>query len=161
VPRSRRTTTTPLRRAPSTVPYTVFFNGALGPLQVEFATNTSGGATEYRFTQSFINDTGQVGTGCVFELGYGLGAAFTPWGATDGLDFDGRHPDPTATASLFSMLSHQTDRIEWSGGSVPSVGELTPHVRDRWAGWSRRLLSESGESLHASPDTNRRHAVRP
>jgi hypothetical protein len=122
VPRSRRTTTTPLRRAPDTVPYTVFFNGALGPLQVEFATNNSGGATEYRFTQSFINNTGQVGTGCVFELGYGLGAAFTPWGATDGLDFDGRHPDPTATASLFSMLSHQTDRIEWRAvASLPSA----------------------------------------
>jgi hypothetical protein len=92
---------------------------------VEFAASNSGGTTEYRFTQTFINNTGQVWTGFVFELGYGLGAGFTPSGATDGLDFDWPDADPTPTASLFSMLSHQSDRIEWSGGNVPSVGVLT------------------------------------
>lgn len=111
--------------SPNTVPYSVFFNGSLGPLQVEFATNNSGGTTEYRFTQTFINNTGQVWTGFVFELGYGLGAALTPSGATDGLDFDWPNADPTPTASLFSVLSHQSDRIEWSAGSVPSVGVMT------------------------------------
>lgn len=111
--------------SPNTLPYNVFFNGAPGPLQVEFATNNSGGTTEYRFTQTFTNNTGQVWTGFVFELGYGLSAAFTPSGATDGLDFDWPDADPTPTASLFSILSHQSDRIEWSGGNVPSVGVLT------------------------------------
>lgn len=111
--------------SPNTIPYSVFFNGAPGPLLVEFATSNSGGTTEYRFTQTFVNNTGQVWTGFVFELGYGLGAAFTPSGATDGLDFDWPNADPTPTASLFSVLSHQSDRIEWSGGSVPSVGALT------------------------------------
>jgi len=111
--------------SPNTVPYSVFFNGALGPLLVEFATNNSGGTTEYLFTQNFVNNTGQVWTGFVFELGYGLGAGFTPSGAADGLDFDWPNADPTPTASLFSLLSHQSDRIEWSGGSVPSVGVLT------------------------------------
>ena len=111
--------------SPNTVPYSVFFNGALGPLLVEFAANNSGGTTEYRFTQTFVNNTGLVWTGFVFELGYGLGAGFTPSGATDGLDFDWPDADPTPTASLFSVLAHQSDRIEWSGGNVPSVGVLT------------------------------------
>jgi hypothetical protein len=111
--------------SPNTVPYSVFFNGAPGPLQVEFATDNSGGTTEYRFTQTFVNNTGQVWTGFVFELGYGLGAAFTPSGAADGLDFDWPNADPSPTATLFSALSHQGDRIEWSGGTVPAVGVLT------------------------------------
>jgi hypothetical protein len=60
----------------------------------------------------------------VFELGYGLDGAFTPSVSTDGLDFDTPDDDPTPTASLFSALSHQADRIEWSSGSVPSIGVL-------------------------------------
>lgn len=109
--------------SPNTVPYSIFFN-TFGPMQVEFATNDSGGTTEYRFTQTFVNNTGQAWTGFVFELGFGLGAAFTPSGAADGLDFDWSDADPAPTASLFSTLSHQGDRIEWSGGSVPSIGAL-------------------------------------
>ena len=111
--------------SPNTVPYSVVFNGALGPLLAEFATDASGGTTEYRFTQTFVNNTGQVWTGFVFELGYGLSGGFTLSGATDGLDFDWPDADPTPTASLFSILSHQSDRIEWSGGSIPSAGALT------------------------------------
>ena len=111
--------------SPNTVLYSVVFNGALGPLQVEFATDASGGTTEYRFTQTFVNNTGQVWTGFVFELGYGLSDGFTLSGATDGLDFDWPDADPAPTASLFSMLSHQSDRIEWSGGGIPTAGVLT------------------------------------
>lgn len=40
-------------------------------------TSESGGTTEYRFTQTFINNTGQVWTGSEFLLGYGVGDAFT------------------------------------------------------------------------------------
>jgi len=110
--------------SPNTVPYSVSL-GALGPLQVEFATANSGGTTEYYFTQTFVNNTGQTWTGFVFELGYGLGVEFTSLGAADGLDFDWSTADPAPTASLFSVLSHQSDRIDWSGGSVPSLGALT------------------------------------
>lgn len=110
--------------SPNTVPFSIFFN-TLGPMQVEFATNDSGGTTEYRFTQTFINNTGQGWTGFVFELGFGLGASFVPSGAADGVDFDWPNVDPAPTASLFPTLSHQSDRIEWSGGTVPSIGVLT------------------------------------
>lgn len=110
--------------SPNTVPYNIFFNGP-GPLQVEFLTSNSGGTTEYRFTQTFINNTGQVWIGFVFELGYGLANAFMPSGAADGLDFDMPNADPAPTASLFPVLSHQSERIEWSGGSVPSISVLT------------------------------------
>jgi len=109
--------------SPNTIPYSVFHN-TLGTMEVEFVVNDSGGTTEYRFTQTFINNTGQVWTGFEFELGYGLGDAFAPSGAGDGLDFDMPDADPTPTASLFSVLLHESDRIEWSGGSVPSIGVL-------------------------------------
>jgi len=110
--------------SPNTVPYNIFFN-TLGALEVEFVTSESGGTTEYRFTQTFINNTGQVWSGFEFLLGYGVGDAFTPSGAGDGLDFDTPDADPAPTASLFTVLQHDSDRIEWSGGSVPSIGVLT------------------------------------
>jgi len=61
----------------NTVPYNIFFN-TLGPMQVEFATSAFGGTTEYRFTQTFNNNTGQVWTGFVFELGFGI-LALVSW----------------------------------------------------------------------------------
>ncbi|WP_162241854.1 choice-of-anchor F family protein [Pseudorhodoferax sp. Leaf267] len=108
--------------SPNAVPYSVFFN-TLGPLDVEFATSDSGGTTEYRFAQNFVNNTGQAWIGFRFELGYGVGAAFTASGA-DGLDFDTPGADPASLASLFPVLRQLDDRIDWSGGSVPSVGSL-------------------------------------
>lgn len=109
--------------SPNTVRYSVFFN-APGPVQVEFATESSGGSTEYRFTQSFVNNTGQAWSGFVFELGYGLDAAFTPSVAADGLDFDTPDADPAPTASSFAAVAHHADRMAWSNGSVPSIGVL-------------------------------------
>ena len=109
--------------SPNAIPYTVFFN-ALGPLDVEFMTSASGGTTEYTFTQTFVNNTGQAWTGFTFELGYGFGQAFTASGGADGLDFDLPGADPAPFASLFTSLIHLDDRMEWSGGSVPSVGGL-------------------------------------
>lgn len=107
---------------PNAIPYSVFFN-ALGSMDVEFVTAASGGTTEYRFAQTLVNNTGQAWTGFRLELGYGVGAAFTASGA-DGLDFDTPDADPTPFASQFPVLSHLDDRIDWSGGSVPSVGGL-------------------------------------
>lgn len=130
--------------SPNTVPYNIFHN-TLGTLEVEFVTSESGGSTEYRFTQTFINNTGQVWTGFEFLLGYGVGAAFTPSGADDGLDFDTPDADPAPTASLFTVLQHDSDRIVWSGGSVPSIGVLTLSfaldVPDDLAGFNPDQLS--------------------
>lgn len=109
--------------SPNTVLYSIFFNSA-GPLQVEFVTSNSGGTTEYRFTQNFVNNSGEAWTGFVFELGYGLGSSFVPSSAVDGLDFDFPDVDPSPTASAFPALTHGMDRIEWSGGSVPSIGTV-------------------------------------
>lgn len=110
--------------SPNVIPYSVFFNKQ-GPVAVEFLTAASGGATEYRFTQTFVNNTGQAWTGFTFELGYGVGDAFVASGADDGLDFDTPGADPAPTASLFTTLVHRDDRMEWSGGSVPSIGSLS------------------------------------
>lgn len=108
----------------NTIPYTVFHN-ALGTMEVEFVAANSGGTTEYQITQTFINNTGETWIGFEFELGYGLGDAFTRSGAGDGLDFDTPDADPTPTASLFSVLLHESDFIRWTDGSVPSIGVLT------------------------------------
>jgi len=109
--------------SPNTIPYTIFHN-ALGTMEVEFIAPDSGGTTEYLFTQTFINNTGQVWTGFEFELGYGLGDAFVRSGADDGLDFDLPGADPAPTASQFASLLHESDRILWTGGSVASIGVL-------------------------------------
>jgi hypothetical protein len=107
--------------SPNSVPASIFFNSP-GGMEIELVTAASGGSTEYRFVQTFVNNSGAAWTGFVFELGYGLGNAFTLSDPLDGLDFDQPDADPAPTASMFANLVHLSDRIEWSGGSVPSIG---------------------------------------
>src|SRR6476620_8879201 len=59
-----------LGASPNVIPYNVFFNSA-GILETEFVLENSGGTTEYRFTQTFLNNTDPVWTGFRIELGYG------------------------------------------------------------------------------------------
>src|SRR5687768_8582524 len=73
--------------SPNVIPYSVFFN-TLGTLETEFVVENSGASTEYRFTQTFINNTGVLWTGFLFELGFGTGATFTRSTISDELDFD-------------------------------------------------------------------------
>jgi hypothetical protein len=83
--------------------------------------------------------------GFVFELGYGLGTTFTPSGGAGGLDFDWPDADPAPTESLLSVLSGQSDRIEWSGGGVPSTDVLTPNFAIDVPEISLRLHSRRGQ----------------
>lgn len=110
--------------SPNVVPYNVVFD-SLGPLEVDFITAASAGTTEYSFTQTFANHTGVAWTGFTFELGYGMDLGFAPSGAGDGLDFDTPGGDPAPSASLFTTSVHLDDRIEWSGGGVPSLATVT------------------------------------
>ena len=103
--------------SPNVVAYNVVFNSS-GPLEVDFMTVASGGTTEYTFTQTFVNNTGQAWTGFTFELGYRMNLGFTPSGVADGLDFDTPGADPAPSASLFTTWVHLGDRIEWLGQSV-------------------------------------------
>jgi hypothetical protein len=106
--------------SPNTVPYSLFLNSP-GALEVEFVTAASGGSTEYRFTQTFVNNSGLAWTGFVFELGYGVGSDFVPAGMQE-LDFDWPGADPTPTSTAFTNFIYNSDRIEWLNGSVPSIG---------------------------------------
>ncbi len=102
------------------VPYSIFFN-SLGTLDVEFVATNSGGTTEYRFTQSLVNNTGQTWTDFHLELGFGVGAEFVRSSLSDLLDFDTPDIDPVATSSSFASLIHQPDTLDWSDGSVTAV----------------------------------------
>lgn len=105
------------------IPYSLFLNsGGVGFVDVEFIVAASGGTTEYRITQSIVNNTGQAFNGFRFELGFGTGSSFVRSGALDGLDFDAPDLDPAPFSTQFSVLNHQLDLIAWSGGTVPSIG---------------------------------------
>ena len=107
--------------SPNLIPQTVFWRDS-APMELEFNVSNSGGTTEYRFTQNFVHVTGPAWTSFRFELGYGTGASFVRSSATDLLDFDAPDRDPVATSTQFTVLSHELDVIEWSGGTVPSIG---------------------------------------
>lgn len=108
---------------PNVVPYTVFYN-APGTVDVEFNLAASGGTTEYRITQTLINNTGAAWTGFHYELGFGTGADFVRSTAGDGLDFDVPGGDPAPASSAFAAFALGSDTLDWSGGTVPSVGAL-------------------------------------
>lgn len=101
----------------------VFLNtGGFGILDYEFNLADSGGTTEYFFTTSVINNTGIVWTDFHFQLGFGTGADFVPVGPGFGLDFDTPEGDPPPTSTVFPVLNHQPNLVEWSGATVNYLG---------------------------------------
>jgi hypothetical protein len=107
--------------SPNAISYSVFFNSP-GLLEAEFVVANSGGTTEYRFPQTFVNNSGQAWASFVFELGYGTGASFVRSGPADGLDFDDPDADPLPTSTAFATSTRQPDVLGWSAGTVPSIG---------------------------------------
>jgi hypothetical protein len=107
---------------PNVIPYTFFFNGFGGPIDVEFVLSESGGATEYRVTQTIFNLSQVTWTGFRFDLGFGTGSSFVSSGALDGLDFDAPDADPAPAANVFPTLAATADSLTWSGGVVGFVG---------------------------------------
>lgn len=111
---------------PNTIPYPSLFVNSLGVLDVEYLVADSGGVTEYRVLQSLlVNNTGQAWPGFQFELGFGIGAAFTPSGPADALDFDTPGQDPAPTASRFARGERHADTLVWTEGLIPSIGSGT------------------------------------
>jgi hypothetical protein len=108
--------------SPNVIPAQVFFNN-LGPLEIEFVVENSGGTTEYAFSQNFINVNTVPWLGFNFELGFGTGDDFVPLTGGGGLDFDLPNADPLPTSSAYTVLDHQATTIGWTGGVVnPIVG---------------------------------------
>lgn len=112
--------------SPNLISVSIFFNnGGIGPADLEFALTSSGGTTEYRVAPAgfgLVNNTGSPFTGFIAELGFGTGASFVRSGAGDDLDFDTPDRDPAPTLPAFSTLTHDSDRLVWSAGAIPSVG---------------------------------------
>lgn len=109
--------------SPNAFNYNVFFNST-GVTDVEFTLADSGGTTEYRVTQTLINNTGAAWTDYSFELGFGTGANFVRSSLSDFLDFDFPHADPTPTSSGFATLSHQADVLGWTNGNVKAISAV-------------------------------------
>lgn len=105
--------------SPNIIPVSIFFN-APGVADVEFVVANSGGASEYRITQTLVNNTGQAWTAFRFELGFGVGDEFVRSGLSDSLDFDTPERGPAPSSSGFTILDHQDDALHWTGGVVPS-----------------------------------------
>jgi len=101
----------------------IFLNaGGFGILDYEFNLADSGGTTEYFFTTNVVNNSGVAWDDFHFQLGFGTGAAFVPVSAGFGLDFDTPDADPAATSTVFSVLNHQDNLVEWSGATVNYLG---------------------------------------
>jgi hypothetical protein len=105
----------------NTIPYSVFFNTP-GTLETELLLQPSGGTTEYRITQQFINNTGLAWQGFVFELGFGTGSAFIRSTPADALDFDAPTLDPIPASPAFPFVDVMEDSLTWSGATVGSIG---------------------------------------
>ena len=76
----------------------------------------------YFFTTNVVNNSGIAWDDFHFQLGFGTGAAFVPVGAGFGLDFDTPDADPAATSTVFPVLNHQENLVEWSGATVNYLG---------------------------------------
>ena len=113
--------------SPNAIPYSIVFN-TLGTAEFEFQVAASGGTTEYLFSTPgplpVVNNTGVTWADYHFELGFGTGANFVRSSGLDLLDFDMPDADPAPTATIFTILDHQDDTIDWSGGTVPSIGSV-------------------------------------
>ena len=109
--------------SPNLVPASIFFNGP-GTAEIEFAVGNSGGTTEYSFSQSLVNNSGQTWSGFRFDLGFGTGTSFVPASSTSGLSFDLPNRDPAPSSSRFTVLDHQMARLDWSGAQVPAIGSV-------------------------------------
>jgi hypothetical protein len=104
---------------PNAIAYNLFIN-APGPMDVEFVVGESGGITEYRFAQGFLNNSRGTWTGWRFELGFGTGSEFVRSQVGDGLDFDA--PSSTLPSSpQFGLSRLEADVLEWTG-QVPWLG---------------------------------------
>ena len=108
--------------SPNVVSYSIFFNsGGLGPADLEFNLDDSGGTTEYQvapFGLGALNNTGFLLSGFLVELGFGVGSNFVRSGAADGLDFDTPDRDPAPSSVAFPALVHDVDTLRWSGAVV-------------------------------------------
>lgn len=103
--------------------FSIFRNaGGLGAADYEFVVTNSGGVTEYLVSGVVINNTRQPWSHYRFELGFGVGDAFTRSATFDGLDFDGPDRTPGAGSPAFPTVVQTNDLLQFSGRTINSIG---------------------------------------
>jgi hypothetical protein len=104
--------------------FTMTFN-AIGPIDFVFTVDNSNGITEYILPNAINNMSGSAWSELHFQLGSATGDDFTLFPAGDPLDFDTPEMDPTPTSDRFTNLTHNEHTIDWSGGMVQNLDEVT------------------------------------
>ena len=97
------------------------YNG-IGPADIVFFVEPSGGVTEYYFMEGVDNMTSSPWSSYRMELGFGVGTSFTLSPTGDGLDFDAPDFDTPADFTFnFPTLSESEDVLVASGGTHSNV----------------------------------------
>ena len=105
---------------PNRVNFSLFYTSTADSYLGFMVDDDGQAATEYRYTVSVRNDTGEPWVGYRFELGFNDSwPTFVPAAPTDPVDFDWDAMTDAPTASIgFSALDHTAHTIEWSGGPI-------------------------------------------
>jgi len=103
--------------SPNVIPFSVFFNSP-GAMETELILENSGGTTEYRLTDTFVNTRNAPWTGFRFELGFGTGASFVQAGD---VCFDLLNGHSTATSPVFTLVADSSRQLDWTVGAAPLV----------------------------------------
>ena len=96
----------------------------IAPIDTTLIVEPSGGTTEYYFTETVVNNTGETWVDFHFELGFGIGNDFRRFDAIPlpfniaVPDFDTPDLNPAPTSSKFTNLVHEDISLWWSEGSV-------------------------------------------
>ena len=96
----------------------------IAPIDTTLIVEPSGGTTEYYFTETVVNNTGETWVDFHFELGFGIGDNFRRFDAAPlplnlaFPEFDPPERDPLPTSSQFTSLVQEDISLWWSGGSV-------------------------------------------
>jgi hypothetical protein len=99
----------------------------VGPVDIEFTVEPSGGVTEYVINEGVANGTGIDWSAYRLELGFGVELAFVPSPAGDGLDFDAPDFDSaTDFSTFFSTVGETEDVVLATGGVFPNGGFSFP-----------------------------------
>ena len=109
-------------QSPNTILLTQKAFYGIGPADIEFAVEPSGGVTEYFIIEGVDNGTASPWSSYRMELGFGTGVDFILSDPGDGLDFDAPEFDtPADFTENFSALSESEDVLVASSGLHSNV----------------------------------------
>ena len=93
-------------------------------IDMQFNVEDTNGVTEYQFFEAVDNNSGENWISYSIQLGFGVGDAFAPSSADDGLDFDHPGHDPPPISSIFPTVATGQDLLVFSD-EIQSAGAQT------------------------------------